>query len=570
MAGLTAEQVAALLREYGQRLALRGGNPYRARAYQTASEQVAMVGDALGQLVERRELTGIPAVGDAIAELITRLYRAGTDPKLEEMRKDVPAGVLEIVGLPGIRAEEVLKLYEQAGISDLASLEAALRSGALEGQKGFTRSFQAKLLRGLEIHRRHANAVHISRGWALAEGAKRTLGRSRPELRDITIAGDCRRGCELISDIVLLAVCADGKQRDDLSLNPRITVQFAQQASFGAALLFATGSTAHTEALQQLARTKDMRLDRSGLAKRGRVIAARSEDDIYRALGLPYIAPELREGRDPFTITSEASSLVAAEDKKGVLHAHTKRSDGADTLEAMAEAARQRGYQYFGVTDHSQSAHYAGGLAPAEIEEQKREADGLNCSYAQGFRIFKGIESDIRPDGSLDYPDDILAGFDFIIASVHSQFKMEAEAQTARIIRAIEHPYTTILGHMTGRQLLRRAGYELDIEAVLKACGRHGVAVEVNCNPWRLDIDWRWHQLALNFGCMMSINPDAHSTGEIDMMRWGVAIARKGGVPADRVLTTLDVRSFADYLALRRRPDALRRRRTRRVEQDFP
>ena len=217
----------------------------------------------------------------------------------------------------------------------------------------------------------------------------------------------------------------------------------------------------------------------------------------------------------------------------------------------MAEAARKRGYAYFGVADHSKSAHYAGGLSLEEVAEQHAAIDELNRDYGDSFRIFKGIESDILPDGSLDYPDEVLKTFDFVVASVHGQFRKDRETQTDRIVRAVANPHTTILGHMTGRQLLRRPGYEVDIERILAACAEHGVAVEINANPWRLDLDWRWHQKALELGCMFSINPDAHSTAEIDLVKWGVTMARKGGVPAERVINALDLPRFRAYLAAR-------------------
>jgi DNA polymerase (family 10) len=243
--------------------------------------------------------------------------------------------------------------------------------------------------------------------------------------------------------------------------------------------------------------------------------------------------------------------LVTDADIAGILHAHTDRSDGVEALEGMAEATRARRYQYFGVADHSRSAHYAGGLTAAEVAQQQLEADGLNKNYGRAFRIFKGIESDILADGALDFPDEVLETFDFVVASVHGRFKLDRDTQTERIIRAVANPYTTILGHMTGRQLLRRPGYEIDIEKVLTACAEHGVAVEVNANPWRLDLDWRWHETALRLGCLMSINPDAHSTREIDLTHWGVEM-RKGGVPKGRVLNCLGRDEFADYLKRRR------------------
>jgi DNA polymerase (family 10) len=314
--------------------------------------------------------------------------------------------------------------------------------------------------------------------------------------------------------------------------------------------LLATGSETHLDELRVLASKQGMALDHRGLRRGDAVIASKKEEDIYKALGLRFIEPELREGRGEIALASEGKlpNLVADADLRGILHAHTNRSDGADTLEAMAKATRAAGYDYFGVADHSKSAHYAGGLSIEELAEQQAEIDRLNKNYRGRFHIFKGIESDILADGSLDYPDDVLASFDFVVASVHSRFRMTRKEQTERIIRAVQNPRTTILGHMTGRQLLRRPGYEVDVERILKACAANGVAVEINANPWRLDLDWRWHQRAMELGCMMSINPDAHDTGEIALTHWGVEMARKGGVPKERVINCLDRLSFAAHL----------------------
>ena len=218
----------------------------------------------------------------------------------------------------------------------------------------------------------------------------------------------------------------------------------------------------------------------------------------------------------------------------------------------MAEATRKRGYHYFGVADHSHSAGYAGGLSIDEVQKQQTLADELNATYRGKFRILKGIESDILQDGSLDYPDEVLGSFDFVVASVHSRFRLDAKTQTERIIRAVSNPFTTILGHLTGRMLLRRPGYEVDIDAILSACAEHGVAVEVNANPHRLDLDWRWHERALELGCMFSINPDAHSIDELDLTRWGVLVARKGGIPPERVLNSLDLKKITAFLDARR------------------
>jgi DNA polymerase (family 10) len=325
---------------------------------------------------------------------------------------------------------------------------------------------------------------------------------------------------------------------------------------FGVSLLFATGSRKHLETLQQRAADRGMTLTPEGLRRGRKIIAAGNEAEIYEALGLQFIEPELREGLDEIERASahKIPPLVTATDLSGVLHAHTTASDGADTLEAMAEASLRHGYQYIGITDHSKTAHYAGGLTIEEIEQQRAEIDHLNAAFGGRFRIFKGIESDILPDGSLDYPDDVLRCFDFIIGSIHGQFRLDRQAQTERLVRAASNPFITVIGHMTGRQLLRRPGYDLDIERVLAACAEHGVAVEVNGNPWRLDLDWRWLRRGIELGCKFSINPDAHSTSEIaSSTRWGLAIARKSGMPADRVINTLDRDSFARWLQARKK-----------------
>jgi DNA polymerase (family 10) len=350
-------------------------------------------------------------------------------------------------------------------------------------------------------------AVSTSGGLCLPLIAKKRL-RRRP-------AGDFRRGCELVADLALVVV--------------------ERRAS----------STA----------------DETGL-HRGRKIITRKEEEIYTALGLQFIEPELREGRGEIALAknNRLPRLVTDADIQGILHAHTDRSDGVDTLKAMADATRRRGYAYFGVADHSQSAHYAGGLSLEEIFAQHAEIDGLNNHYGERFRILKGIESDILSDGSLDYPDEVLARFDFVVASVHNRFKLGRKEQTDRVLRAIANPRTTMLGHMTGRQLLRRPGYDVDVERILRACAKQGVAVEINANPWRLDLDWRWHQRALDVGCMMSINPDAHSTSEINLTHWGVEMARKGGVPQERVLSCFDLRQLLAYLTQKRSDTRARRR----------
>jgi len=554
MASTDTQTVARLLREYAQRTALRGGNPYRAKAYLRAAESLGALAAPLHELIEEDRLTEIPGIGDAIADMVTKLHRDGTHPSLEKLRKDFPAGVLEMLTVPGLRPDKVLRLHRDLGITSLAELEAAANEDRISKAKGLGAALQARILQTLAIAKSSADQLHLHRAAAMLEHAQKALAKAQPGLKHVTIAGDFRRGCELVTDLALVAETPKRAGRTPVQKSSGLRVVLADRQHFGAALLHTTGSPEHFEQLRALAQKNGMRLDPNGLHK-GRSVVAATEADIYRALGLPFIEPELREGRGEIerAIKGKLPKLVTDGDLCGILHCHTDASDGTETLEAMATATRKRGFQYFGVADHSKSAHYAGGLSVEQIEEQHREADGLNKSFGKDFQILKGIESDILADGSLDYPDKVLERFDFVVASIHGRFKLDRKAQTDRLLKAVSNPQTTILGHMTGRQLLRRLGYDIDVEKVLRACAKHGVAVEINAHPWRLDLDWRWHQKALDCGCIFSINPDAHSIRELDHMHWGVEMARKGGVSPDRVLNAMPLAKLQRHLRHRRR-----------------
>jgi DNA polymerase (family 10) len=459
----------------------------------------------------------------------------------------------------GLRPDKILKLHEALGISSLAELEAAAKEDRIRPVKGLGASLQTKILQNLSIARSGETQLHLHKAAALLEHAAQTVKQEHPEFTRVEIAGDFRRGCELISDLALVAQATKPAKIDSASLK----LVVADKKHYGAYLLDTTGSAEHLEQLKTFAAEKGFDLKRDGLYRGRKLIASASEQDIYEALGLQFIEPELREGRGEITQAAKHKipALVRDENLRGILHSHTTASDGTETLEATAEATRKRGFEYYGVADHSQSAHYAGGLSLDEIAEQHREADRLNKRYGVKFRILKGIEADILADGSLDYPDHILEDFDFVVASVHGRFKLPKKEQTERILKAIRNPHTTIIGHMTGRQLQRRPGYEIDIDKILKACVKHGVAVEINAHPWRLDLDWRWHQKALAYGCIFSINPDAHSIRELDHMHWGVEMARKGGVPPDRVLNAMPLAKLLAHFAKRRRSAASGSRR---------
>jgi DNA polymerase (family 10) len=552
MAKLEASEVADLLLEIGRRASLEGGNPYKAKAYVRAAESLRNASRPLAEIVRRGELRQIPGVGDAIAERISNLHRTGADPTLTKMRAKLPASVLDLLAVPGLRPDKVLRLHALLGVRSLGDLEEACRDGRLERVKGLGPALQRKISQGLEILRTGRGRLHMHRAAEVLEQAISELRAHRPDLTNIQIAGDLRRGCEVVADLRLVATSkARGTSEEQLG---NITLQITRPEWLGAVLVLATGNAAHLAMLQELASAKGLTITLDGLKRDKKVIPTPAEGDVYKRLSLPFIEAELREGEDEIrrAKSKKLPRLIQDGDLRGIIHAHTDMSDGVHTLEQMAEAARKIGHQYIGITDHSQSAHYAGGLSVEEIEQQHIEIDILNARYGSRFRILKGIESDIRPDGTLDYPDEVLARFDFVIASVHGQFRLDRVTQTARLIRAVSHPRTTILGHPTGRQLLRRPGYDVDLDAVLRVCAQNGVAVEINANPYRLELDWRWHQRALQLGCLLSIDPDAHSVGELRLVRWGVAIARKGMVQKKQVLSCFTRPALLAYLAKRK------------------
>src|SRR6476469_6840174 len=372
---LGSSEVAKLLHEFGQRTAFRGGNPYRARAYTRAAENLFALAEPLEDISAQNRLREIPGVGDAIADIVTKLHRTGRHPALDAMRTEIPAGALELLTVPGLRPDKALKLHKELDISSVEDLEQAAKQERLKNVKGLGPALQSKILQGIEIKRRSEGQRHLHRAAALFELAQAQLMRSRPGVSRITPAGDFRRGCELIGDLSLVAQVSDphavSKQEDQSQLALHLT----DKQHYGAALLLATGSQEHLNELREIAAVLGMTLTKDGLRQGDKIIASESEEEIYCALGLQFIEPELREGRGEITLAQKGKlpTLVTDADLRGILHAHTDRSDGVDTLDAMAEATRDGGYGYFGVADHSRSAHYAGGLSLEEVAAACRD-----------------------------------------------------------------------------------------------------------------------------------------------------------------------------------------------------
>lgn len=544
-------QIAALIKEIGQRMEFKA-EPHKARAYYRAAESLMQLQEPLANMIAENRLRDIPGVGAAIEEKILTLAKTGTHPTLERLRAEIPADALEMLTVPGVTPDKAQALFEHLDIRSIAELEAAAQSGLLVGTKGFGAALQTKILAGIELLRENQHKLRIDIATERAHAACLLLQTELPDLIEIVPAGEVRRWVEVVTEP--LPLVAKGTSGFGLTTQDGIALHISDARHYGLTLVRETGSRAHWEQLQAHAQTQGLMLEANRLMRGREEIFCPTETDLYSALGLPLIPPELREGQNEIELArqNQLPDLITDADMRGILHCHSTFSDGTATPEDMAEATRRLGYQYWGIADHSRSAGYAGGLKENKLAEQQRQVDELNRQYAgSGFRVFKGTECDILADGSLDYSDETLETFDYVVASVHSRFGLDEAEQTARIVRAVSHPRVTILGHMTGRLLLQRKSYAVDIEQVLQACADHGVAVEINADPHRLDLDWRWHRRALELGCLLSINPDAHSTGGLQNVHWGVKMARKGGVPANRVLNCMDLSAITAHFRAR-------------------
>ncbi|MCB0323810.1 MAG: hypothetical protein KDD69_09565 [Bdellovibrionales bacterium] len=517
------------------------------------------------------EGAGISGFGSDLRKQIRELVQTGSLAGLEKLRAQYPAGLLDVLRLPGIGAKKVKALFEELGVSSIPELKTACKAHRVASLKGFGAKTEAKLLGSIEVLEGYLGKLRLDIATEMADELIDTWSAQLPEAQFLT-AGGLRRSSEVIDELVLIGVSEDPDVllatviKQPLWLTELAREQHSVKAMtpYGASfrlvavppestattLLFETGSDASVHALQERASTQGAALTAAGFAHPKQQSPAVDEQTIYNALELSYVEPERREAE--LAPLSTPPRLLSLADIRGVLHCHSTYSDGIHSLAELAAAAKTRGYAYLGVTDHSKSAGYAGGLKEDAIKRQHEEIDRLNETLAP-FRIFKGIESDILADGSLDYSESVLATFDFVIASVHGQLNLDGKKMTERIVRALENPYTTILGHLSGRLLLRREGYPLDIPTVLEVAAREGVAVELNANPSRLELDWRWHQRAIDLGIRIPVCPDAHSVDQFDYLRYGVAIARKGGLTPADVPCAWEVDKLEAFFQSRRR-----------------
>jgi len=559
---MSPDQIAAALSEIGTLLELRGENPFKSNAYHNASRTIEQTTEDLAKLIDEGRLGEIRGIGSTLQTVITSLVRDGRAPLLDELRAATPPGLLQMLRLPGIGPKKVKAMHD-AGISDLVALKTACDGGIVAKLKGFGAKTQDKILAGLAFVEQTGKRIRIDEATVQAEQIVAALKRVRGVKR-IEACGSLRRRRETIGDLDVLVSAADagpvmkafvalpgvsqvlseGETLSSVSLpvgsgphrtELRADLRVVSDAQFPFALAYFTGSKAHNVAMRGRAKDRGWRLNEYGMSD----VECKSEADIYKALELDYVAPELREDTGEIEAAAKHAlpRLVTAKDIRGVFHNHTTESDGAGTLAEMAAAARDLGFEYLGIADHSQSLTIARGLNPERVRQQHQEIDKLNKKLDR-LHIFKGTECDVLPDGSLDFDDAVLASFDYVVASVHTHFNLTREEMTARIVRAVRHPLVTMLGHSTGRLLLRRDGYAVDLDAVLKAAAESGTMIEINAQPSRLDLDWIYCKKAKALGIKLVINPDAHSPGELGLFTYGVDVARRGWLESKDIVNT--------------------------------
>ena len=565
--------IALVLAEIGTLLDMLGENQFRARAFHTAARALdALEGDVVA-LARSGELAHVRGFGPATAQIARELVNTGESRMHRELRERTPSGLFELLAVPGLGARRIHTLHTELGVQNLEDLRAAAESGRIAELRGFGKKTAEKILAGIDFVRGASGRWRQPQAF---DTAGRIVGflELHPAVREVKLAGELRRRMETVDGVDVVAASdapaavldafqslpgivanelPGGRATGRLADGFEVRLRCVRPASFVAACVHETGNAAHWNALVERAAERGLKLSDDGL-RRGRArVELADEAALYAALELPFIPPELREGVGEIEAAESGAlpELVRYEDLRGTFHCHTTYSDGTAGVAEMAEAALARGWRYLGISDHSQAASYAGGLTVADIVRQHAEIDAWNASRGGELWLFKGIEADILRDGRLDYDADTLERFDFVIGSVHGRFRQTAEEMTARILGAIEDPRITFVGHLTGRLLLTRDAYELDVARVVDTAVARGVAIELNADPARLDMDWRYFREFRGKGLLTAINPDAHSGRGLGAVEYGIGMARKGWVTAESVVNCWSLEKVREFFGKR-------------------
>jgi len=585
---MTKNEIADVLDEIALLLELKGENPFKVRAYSAGARALEAIEEVdLARLIVEEQLRSVKGIGEALAQKIGALYTEGRLEFFDKLKASIEPGLVELLQIPGLGPKKIKSLHDKLGITDIVLLTEACRSGKVAELAGFGEKTQQKLLEGIANREAYGRRHLWWDAFSVADPILHGL-RALPDVERAEHAGSLRRGLETVGDLdFIVAARAVGPVVDWFCTQPGVkevtargetkaSVRFASglQADlrlvpaeqFAFALHHFTGSKTHNVEMRQRALARGLSLSEWGLVSaegEGTVKqkvgsgapgvstagTISTETELFAALGLHFVPPELREGLGEIEEAAKHAlpRLVEAKDLRGAFHNHTTASDGRNTLAEMTAAAEELGWEYFGVADHSKSSVQARGLSEERLANQIAEIRELNASKRFHCHIFAGVECDILPDGHLDYDDSVLAELDYVVASVHSAFTQSEEEMTLRLIRAIEHPHTTMLGHVSGRLLLRRDPYRLDFAKVIDAAIANNVIIELNASPWRLDMDWRHWRRAAEKGLRCAINPDAHETAGLEHVRAGVLAARKGWLTREHVVNT---RSLAEVMAL--------------------
>lgn len=564
-------EIVEILELTAKLLELHGADPFKIKGYAVAAFYLDKYKDGELALMSLEELTKLQGIGKSTASKIIEISERGTFKELEELLENTPAGVLEMFSIKGIGAKKIAVLWRDLGIDNVHELELACQSGKIAKVKGFGGSTEQKILESIAFLKDQAGKLRMDKAELIAQVLTDEL---KKHFSRVEVAGEVRRKTEVVETIRLLAatesplllhtalqsmdmLVADEKKSSpfvwrgkvkDVSVDVEIVA--VKPENMVNELFLETAAPDHLNAVTVSGGT---------LWRQTKYELFDTEEAIYDKAGLPYIVPEMREGAGEFiwAETRQHDQLITWDDLKGILHNHSTYSDGQHTLEQMALFCQELGFEYLGIADHSQTASYASGLKPEDVYRQHEEIARLNERFAlsgadKPFKILKGIESDILGDGSLDYSDEILSSFDYVVASVHSNLTMTLEKATARLLKAIQNPYTTILGHPTGRLLLSREGYPIDHKVIIDACAEYKVVIEINASPWRLDLDWRWIAYCMEKGVLLSINPDAHKMEGYYDMHYGVAVARKGGLTKEMTFNAFSLAEIEEYLKMRK------------------
>jgi DNA polymerase (family 10) len=572
---LNTKGVSAVLQDVALLLELKGENLFKVKAYSNAARTIEILEEDLGEKVRDGRLKEIKGIGETLAQHITELATTGKLQLYEDLKTSIPPGHLEMLKIPGLGPKKIIVLYDKLDIKTVGELEYACLENRLIDLQGFGQKSQEKILQGIQqVKKYHGQFLYGEVIEPAREILKKIL--SHPKVIRGNLAGSLRRKWEVVRNINLVlsthrpqeVLTAFSKLREVEALRFKdkasgrytlfsgveVDLQTASDQTFPYALSFFTGSLTHWNLLFERAKAMGLKLSEKGLHRNGRLISCIEEEEIFDALSLDFIPPELRENQGEIEVSEvhQLPRLIEDHDIKGVFHVHSLYSDGTNSIRSMAQASKKMGFSYMGLSDHSQSAHYAGGLTLEKLQKQWKEIKLVNQEL-EDFIILKGIESDILPDGSLDFEEVILKEFDFVIASIHSHFNMPREEMTQRVIKAVRNPYTTILAHPTGRLLLAREPYAIDMTRIINEASRSGVAIELNAHPYRLDIDWRLCKYAKEKGVKIAINPDAHEEGGLKDTYYGVGIGRKGWLEPGDILNAMDLEKIKAFLE-RRKP----------------